>query len=116
MPEREKTIELIVTSATIVALAFIVFYASAWGAIGLFEIYGDTGQFGIETLLAITAHRWTPFLFATLLTGYIWLRVRPGECRWASWCTLSVAALTTAMVLYGLVLPFASTTFRMGNH
>ncbi len=115
MPNRESTIELIVTVATIIALAVIVFFGSAYGARGLSEIYGDSDMFGIETLFAITAYRWSPFLFATILLGYVWLRVRREERRWASWCALSLASLTTALVLYGIVLPFASTTFRMGN-
>ena len=103
------------TVATILALAIIVFFGSAYGARGLSEIYGDTDRFGIETLLAITAYRWSPFLFATILIGYVWSCVRRGERRWASWCALSVTALTTAFVLYGIVRPFASTTFHMGN-
>jgi len=116
MPNRESTIELVVTVATIVASAVIVFFGSAYGARGLSEIYGDSDMFGVETLFAITAYRWSPFLFATILLGYVWLRVWREERRWASWCALSLAGLTTALVLYGIVLPFASTTFRMGNH
>ena len=116
MPKREKIIELLVTASTIVALGVIVFFSSAYGARGLSEIYGDTDQFRPATMLAVSAFRWTPFLFGTLLLGYLWLSIRPGECRWASWCALSIAALTTGMVFYGIVLPFAFTTFRMGNH
>ncbi len=116
MQNRESTIELVVTVTTIVALAVVVFFGSAYGSRGLSEIYGDSDQLGVVTLFAITAYRWSPFLFATILLGYFWLRVRRGERRWASWCALSLAGLTTALVLYGIVLPFASTTFRMGNH
>lgn len=115
MPNRESTIEIIVTVATIVALAVLVFFGSAYGARGLSEIYGDSDMFGIETLFAITAYRWSPFLFGTILIVYVWLRGRRGERRWASWCALSLASLTTGLVLYGVVLPFASTTFHMGN-
>ncbi len=116
MPKREKIIELLVTASTLVALGFIVSFSSACGAYGLSEIYGDTDDFPLATFLAINAFRWSPFLFGLLLLGYIWLSFRPGECRWASWCALSIAALTTAIVLYGIVRPYASTTFRMGNH
>lgn len=116
MPNRETTIEIAVTVITIVVLGVVVFFGSAYGAIGLSEIYGDSDMFGIETTLAITAYRWTPFLFAPLLLGYVWLRVQHRERRWASWSALSLAGLVTALVLYGIVLPFASTTFRMGNH
>jgi len=83
MTIREKTIELIVTAATIVVLSIIVFFASAYGARGLSEMYGDTHQFRIESQLAITAYRWSPFLFATILLGYFWLRLRRVERRWA---------------------------------
>lgn len=116
MTNRELTIELVVTVATIVALAVMVFFGSAYGARGLIELYGDSDMFDVETLFAITAYRWSPFLFATILIGYVWLRFQRGERRWASWCALSMAGLTTALVFYGIVLPFASTTFRMGNH
>ena len=116
MPNRETTIEMVVTATTIVGLAAVVFFGSPYGARGLSEIYGDSDMFGIETTLAITAYRWIAFLFSALLLGYVWLRVRHEERRWASWSALSFAALVTAFVLYGIVLPFASTTFRMGNH
>ena len=115
MPNRESIIELVVTVMTIVALAVIVIFGSAYGSKGLYEIYGGSAMFGLETLFAVSAYRWSPFLFTTILVGYVWLRVRRRECRWVSWCALSLAALTTALVLYGIVLPFASTTFRMGN-
>ncbi|MEO6478272.1 MAG: hypothetical protein ABIQ96_24330 [Luteolibacter sp.] len=111
-----EIVELLVTTAMIVVLGVIVFFSSAHGARGLAEIYGDTAQFRLATLLAITAFRWTPFLFGGLLLGYLWLRFQASECRWAACCALSIAALTTALVLYGLVVPFANTTFRMGNH
>ncbi|MBK1881958.1 hypothetical protein JIN85_06000 [Luteolibacter pohnpeiensis] len=115
MLKRDKITELLGTAATIVALGCIVFLASAIGARGLSEIYNGTDSFGSMTMFAITAFRWTPFLFGGLLLSFIWIHVRHGECRWASWCALIVAGLTTGLVLYGMVLPFASTTFRMGN-
>lgn len=115
MLKRGNIFELLVTGSTIVGLGVIVFVSSAYGARGLSEIYGDTDQFRPVTLLAMSAFRWSPFLFGSLLLGYIWLSFRPGECRWASWCALSIAALTTGVVLYGIVLPFAFTMFRMGN-
>lgn len=108
--------ERVITAATIAALGLIVCIASARGAGGLSEMYGGTDQFRVVTLLAISAHRWAPFGFGVLLAGFIGAHSRRGSCRWASWSALSIAGLTTALVLYGLVLPFASTTFRMGSH
>jgi hypothetical protein len=109
-------IERVITAGTIAALGLIVWIASARGASGISEMYGGPDQFRFATLLAISAHRWAPFAFGVLLAGFIGAHMRPGSCRWASWSTLSIAGLTTAFVLYGLVLPVASTTFRMGNH
>lgn len=116
MPERGNTTELVITAATIAALGLIVWIASARGASGLSEMYGGTDQFRFATLLAISGHRWAPFAFGGLLVGFLWAHSRPGTRGWASWSALSIAGLTTALVLYGVVLPFASTTFRMGNH
>ena len=116
MPIRESTVEIIVTVTTIVALAVIVFFGSVYGARGLAEIYGDSNTFEMATLFAKTAYRWSPYLFATILIGYFWLRGRMGDRRWTSWCALSLASITTGLVFYGIVVPFASTTFRMGTH
>jgi hypothetical protein len=100
---------------TMVASALSVSFASVHGARGISEIYGDSERFGAVTLIAISAHRWSPFLFIALLLGYLWMRVFRKENAWASWCALSLTALTTALVLYGIISPFASTNFQMSH-
>ena len=112
--KRTKIIELIGTSATIVALGVLVYFGSGHGSRALFEMYCRTEGFTPVTSLAITAFRWGPFLYGALFLVNIWLSVRSNACHWASWCALSVAGLTTGLVLYGIVRPFAYTTFRMG--
>lgn len=113
MPKRESTIETVVTVVTIAALAVMVGFGSAYGGRGLSEIYGETSTFGLETRIAITAHLWSPFLFGIILLGYVWLRMGGEQARWPSWCALSLASLITGVVFYGIVLPFAATTFHM---
>jgi hypothetical protein len=113
MRKRESTIEWVVTVVTIVALAVLACFGSAYGGRGLSEIYGETSRLGLETRIAITAHRWSPYFFGILLLGYVWLRRGGEQRRWPSWCALSLASLTTGMVFYGIVLPFASTNFQM---
>jgi hypothetical protein len=114
-PSRILITELAVIVTTLVVLALIVFFGSAYGALAHSEIYGDTNIFGFETVLATTAYRWSPFAFALIIIGYVWCRIQRTKHTWVSWCALSLAALITGLVLYGIVRPFASTTFQLGN-
>jgi glucan phosphoethanolaminetransferase (alkaline phosphatase superfamily) len=113
MPKPGIIVELLVAGGTIAICGSSVVFGSLYGGYGLLGFYGNTvpEEFPVATKLVMTAFWWAPFLYGVLLLVLLWTRVRHPGCRWITWSVLCVAALTTAFVVYGIVRPFATTTF-----
>lgn len=94
----------------------MVVFGSLYGGRALQEFYGDAGEmFPLATRLAISAYSWIPILYGLLMLALLVIRLCCPKWQWITWSVLWVVAFAAALVVYGITLPYATTTFRMGT-
>ena len=115
MPKPGIIVEVLLAAGTTAACGAMVVFGSLYGGRALEEFYGDAGvMFSLATRLAISAHSWIPILYGSLMLALLVIRICCPGWRWVTFSVLCVVALAAALVIYGITLPYATTTFSMG--
>ena len=115
MPKPGIKLELLIAGGTILVCGIATAFCANLARYALSEMYDGTGFLGPETQFAIRALWWAPIFYGLLLAVLIVWKLRQPKCQWITWAVLSATALATALVLFGVVSPFATTMFRMNN-
>lgn len=109
-------LELLIVTATVFVCGVSVAFSSVLARHALTEMYSvDLSYFRIETRMALTAWWWAPVVFGLLVIALWVVKLSRPNWHWISWSILGVTCLISTLVLYGIVSPFATTTFRMNN-
>ena len=115
MNRRPLIIELTLATIVVALNSLICVLIGIWGTICINEVYGHDPDLPWLTILGHSAHKWSPILFCIALGIYLYTRIKRRETLLA-FCILSVfTSGVSAVVAYGVILPFTRTTFRMGH-
>lgn len=115
-PKQEILGELFCVGTTIIVCGLIVAFGGGYGRVALDAIYSDQEfPFDFVTHIARTAAIWSPALYGFLFFTVIIIRLKFLGSHWITWAALCIAAIAAALTLYGIVKPFATTTFSMGT-